>query len=380
MFEQWLHEQLDVRERAGLTRTCTPVHQYADGTADVSGRRCIFFASNRYLGHFSQTQTVWTGGAGASRVAGGTHVLLHAFEEEWAHFVGTEACVVFGSGYGANVGVLQALAQRDTVVVGDKYNHASIVDGAVLSRARYVRYAHCDIEDARRVLAMHAGKRIILVTDAVFGMDGTIAPIKALAALARDVGAIFVVDEAHSGGVIGPSGRGLVAAELCPVDVRIGTFSKAYDSYGAYVAGSSALCRYVAQTARSFVYSTALPPALMTQTMLHTREAAGADDRRARVLGHARTMRNALAQAGYDVGGEDGTAIVRIVIGDARKTVELARAAYERGVFALAVRPPTVPEGSSRLRLSCTAAHTDAHVHTACAALRDAGVALGLCR
>ncbi len=378
MFEQWLHEQLDARERAGLTRTCTVVHQYADGTADVSGRRCIFFASNRYLGRLSQTKSVWTGGAGASRVAGGTDALVPAFEEEWAHFVGTEASVFFGNGYGANVGVLQALAHRDTVVVGDKYNHASIVDGAVLSRAKYVRYAHCDIEDARRVLAMHAGKRIILVTDAVFSMDGTIAPIGALAALARDVGAVFVVDEAHSGGVIGPSGRGLVAAERCLVDVRIGTFSKAYDSYGAYVAGSSALCRYVAQTARSFVYSTALPTALMAQTMQHTREAACANDRRARVLHIARTMRTALAHVGYDVGGDDGTAIVRIVIGDVQKTMELARAAYERGVFVLPVRPPTVPEG--RLRLSCTAAHTDAHVHTACAALREAGVSLGLCR
>jgi glycine C-acetyltransferase/8-amino-7-oxononanoate synthase len=305
-------------------------------------------------------------------VSGGTE--LHAeLERRLREFKGSEACLLFGSGYLANTGVVAALAGDGGVILSDALNHASLVDGCRLARADTVVYPHCDLDALAAALREHAGRPALIVTDAVFSMDGDLAPLEGIARLARRHGARVLVDEAHATGVVGARGRGLVA-ELGledEVDVTIGTLGKALGSYGAFACCSAEMASFLVNRARTVIYSTALPPPALGAALAAVDLLEESPALMARLHARAGTLRTELAAAGFAV--EPGwMPIVPLVIGDPREAVAVAEAALADGVFAQAIRPPTVPDGTSRLRLVATAAHDEDDLRAAARALATA--------
>jgi glycine C-acetyltransferase/8-amino-7-oxononanoate synthase len=307
--------------------------------------------------------------------------LHRTLESRLAAFKGSEGALLFGSGYLANVAVTSVLAGRDEVVFSDELNHASIIDGCRLSRAETFVYRHRDTEHLEWGLR-NAGKRArLIVTDGVFSMDGDVAPLAELAELARRHRCLLAVDEAHGTGALGPGGRGSVAAAglSAEVDVIVGTLGKALGSYGAYVCGSRELVELLVNKARPFIYSTAPPPpsvgaALAALELLESRPGMVEQLRR-----NAAILREALAAQGLETNGSR-TQIVPITVGDARRAMALSERTLEGGVFAQAIRPPTVPAGTSRLRLTVMASHRADDLRRAARAIGAAAAELGIAR
>lgn len=307
--------------------------------------------------------------------------LHRTLEERLAAFKGTEAALLFGSGYLANLGTVGALAGEGQVVFSDELNHASIVDGCRLSRAETFVYRHCDLEHLAWGLRQARGSAALIVTDGVFSMDGDVAPLPALAELAERHGCRLMVDEAHGTGTIGPSGRGAVAAAGLEgkVDVIVGTLGKALGSYGAYACTSADVRELLINTARSFIFSTAPPPpsvgaALAALSLLASRPGVVEHLRR-----NAAVMRQALGAYNLDV-GTSRTQIIPVMVGDARRALTLCERALEGGVFAQAIRPPTVPHGTSRLRLTVMANHRADELEAAARVIGRAARELGVAR
>jgi glycine C-acetyltransferase/8-amino-7-oxononanoate synthase len=300
-------------------------------------------------------------------------VLHRELEQELADFKGYEACVLMGSGFLANTGVIAALAGRGDVILSDALNHASIIDGCRQSRAETIVYDHCDLDALAAGLQGARGRRALVVTDAVFSMDGDVAPLRGIVELAQSHGARVVVDEAHATGVVGPRGRGLVAALGLEreVDVVIGTLGKALGSYGAFVCCDQTMAEYLVNRARTLIFSTALPPPTVAAALAAVRLVRADPAIVARLWRNARVLREELAAHGFDVAPSD-MPIVPLVIGDAHDAMAVCEAALQRGVFAQAIRPPTVPEGTSRLRLATMAAHDHEDLRTAARALAAA--------
>ncbi|MCG3134858.1 MAG: 8-amino-7-oxononanoate synthase [Planctomycetes bacterium] len=302
-------------------------------------------------------------GAGAARLVTGARPSHARLERAVAGFTGAEAALLVGSGYSANVSLIPVLAGRGDLVVSDALNHASLVDGCRLSRADVAVTPHRDMAAVRTALARDAARKV-LVTEGVFSMDGDSAPVAELAAAARDAGALLVVDDAHGVGVVGPEGRGsLAAAGLAPgPDVLlVGTFGKAFGSYGAFVAWTRDGIDLLLHRLRGFVFSTALPPAVAAAAS-RAIEIAGAEPwRRERALALAARLRARLTAGGIDAPCTT-SAIVPVVLGDPGRALAVSAALEARGFLAPAIRPPTVPDGSSRLRLTMTASHTEADV------------------
>jgi 8-amino-7-oxononanoate synthase len=288
----------------------------------------------------------------------GNMALHPRLERELADFKGGQACLLFGSGYLANTGVIAALAGRDEVVCSDALNHASIVDGCRLARAETVVYPHGDLDALAHAVDRARPRRAVIVTDAVFSMDGDLAPLAGIVELARRHHARIVVDEAHATGVIGRGGRGLVA-ELgleAEIDVVIGTLGKALGSYGAFACCSRTMADYLVNRARTLIFSTALPPPSLGAALAALRLLREDRSLVARLHANARALRDELATSGFAV--EPGTMpIVPLVVGDPNAAMALCEHALRDGVFAHAIRPPTVPDGTSRLRLVATAGH-----------------------
>ncbi|HET9719949.1 MAG TPA: 8-amino-7-oxononanoate synthase [Solirubrobacteraceae bacterium] len=340
------------------------------GRAEIDGREVIVLCSNDYLGlreHPAVRQAAadaamrWGAGAGSSRLVAGSLELHGTLERELCDFKGSEACVLFGSGYLANTGVIAALSGRGEVVLSDSLNHASIVDGCRLSRAETVVYPHGDMDALGWNLERVRGRPALIVTDSVFSMDGDVAPLAAITDLARRHGARVVVDEAHATGVLGPGGRGLVA-ELGleeEVHVVIGTLSKALGSYGAFACCRRPVADYLINRARTLIFSTALPPASVAAGLAAVRLVREAPELVARVRQNARVMRGALLAQGLVVrpGAHPDVPVLPIVVGAPAEAVRQSQAALKAGVFVQAIRPPTVPEGTSRLRVTVSAAH-----------------------
>lgn len=382
-----LAAQLAACDQAGLRRRLV-VTDHAGPYALRGGRRLLNLSSNNYLGladHPALKEAAreaaerYGTGAGASRLVTGHLPLAAELEEAVARWKGTEAAVVFTSGYAANVGVIPALVGRGDVVFSDRLNHASIVDGIVLSRAHHVRYRHNDVEHLEHLLKKAPREaRKLIVTDAVFSMDGDAAPLEDLVALKERYGAWLMVDEAHSAGLLGPRGAGLVAALGLTeaVEVQMGTFSKALGSLGAYVAGSRTLIDWLVQRARSLVYSTGLPPAVLAASLAGLRLAQEEPWRREKALDLAARFRAALRAAGLAV-GEGPSAIVPLIVGTSAAALAVSRALEEQGILAVAIRPPTVPEGTARLRFSFSALHDKGDVDRAARVAIDAVRALG---
>ncbi len=334
----------------------------------LEGRRMLNLASNNYLGlagderlKDAAIEALREHGAGAtaSRLIIGNHPLYEQAESDLIQWKGMESGMILNSGYAANTGIISALVGRDGIVFSDKYNHASMVDGIVLSRAEHRRYRHGDLEHLESLLkASPPGKRKLIVTDTIFSMDGDIAPLKGLVSLKERYNAILMVDEAHSSGVFGDHGEGLVHSHKLQdkVDVQMGTFSKALGCYGAYVMGSRWLIEYLTNKMRSFIYTTALPPSVLGSIRAAIDLVRQEPDRRTTLREHSRFFRASLAELGFQLGASE-TQIIPVIIGANEQTVFFSQKLQEEGVAAIAVRPPTVSEGQARIRFTIMATH-----------------------
>jgi len=375
-----IQARLDELRELGLYRRTRLVSGPQGPRVVLDGKPVLLLCSNNYLGlggHPAVREAAadaalrWGVGAGASRLVSGTMTVHRRLEQRIAEFKDTDAALLFGSGYLANTGVVSALAGPGEVVYSDELNHASIVDGCRLARAETVVYRHADVEHLAWCVRQAGGRRGVVVTDSVFSMDGDVAPLAELCDLADEHDLRLVVDEAHGTGALGPGGRGAVAEAGLEgrVDVIVGTLGKALGSYGAFAACSARMAEYLTNRARSFIFSTALPPPVVAAA-LAALDLLGEQPRRVEKLqANAEVLRAELAREGFDVAGST-TQVVPVVVGDAGLAVRVCEAALERGVFAQAIRPPTVPDGTSRLRLAVMASHTKTE-------LRDAARVLG---
>ncbi len=383
-----LEQRLAELEAAGLRRRTRLVSGPQGARVVLDGAPVLLLCSNNYLGLADHPRVReaaadaalrWGAGSGGSRLVSGTMTIHQRLEERLAAFKGTERALLLGSGYLANLGVLGALGTAGTLVCSDELNHASIVDGCRLARGRTAVYAHNDVEHLAWLLAQAPEERAVVVTDSVFSMDGDVAPLEELGALTRRRGAWLVVDEAHATGCVGPGGRGAVAeAGLDGAEhvVVVGTLGKALGAYGAFVAATELVRELLLNTARPFIFSTAPPPPAVAGA-LAALELLEEDPGRARGLqARAATLRHELAREGFDVAGSS-TQIVPLVIGGAAQAMAMCEAALERGLFAQAIRPPTVPEGTSRLRLAVMASHGKEELREAARTLGRAALQAG---
>ncbi|HEX8908540.1 MAG TPA: 8-amino-7-oxononanoate synthase [Anaeromyxobacteraceae bacterium] len=375
----WIDGALAALEARGLRRGLEPLDGPQGPVIGVAGRALVNLCSNDYLGLASDPRLVAGAvaaaqgegaGAGAARLVAGDLPVHGRLERRLAAFKHAEAALLFSSGYHANVGIPPALAEREDAIFSDRLNHASIVDGCRLSLARTHRYPHCDVDALARLLRGTKARRKLVVTDAVFGMDGDAAPLATLAGLCRDEGAMLYVDEAHATGVLGPTGAGWAEAEGVRPDVLMGTLGKALGSFGAFAAGSARLCDWLTSRARTFIFTTALPPAACGAALAALDVLDAEPARRARLLALAARMKEGLAALGFDV-SRVVAPIFPVVLGDEALALEASRRLRDRGFFARAIRPPTVPPGTSRLRVSLTAAHREEQVDAFLAALRE---------
>jgi 8-amino-7-oxononanoate synthase len=383
-----IEARLQELEELGLHR-CTRLVSGPQGPRVlVDGKPALLLCSNNYLGladHPAVSEAAaeaamrWGAGAGASRLVSGTMTPHRRLEERLAAFKGREAAVLFGSGYLANLGVIAALARPGDVVFSDALNHASIIDGCRLSRAEVFVYDHCDTEHLEWGLERAQGRGALIVTDGVFSMDGDVAPLAEIAELAGRYGVRIAVDEAHGTGALGPDGRGAVAEAGVEdhVDVIVGTLGKALGSYGAFAACDSAMARYLVNAARTFIFSTAPPPPAAAAALAALELLEQRPQMVQRLSANAAILRRALIDQGFDV-GDSRTQIIPLIVGEAALAVEICERALARGVFAQAIRPPTVPVNTSRLRLAVMASHREAELRSAARVLGEAAHAAGL--
>jgi 8-amino-7-oxononanoate synthase len=383
-WDVFLMGERERRAELGLERSLRPLERDGAWVVTEDGRRLLSFSSNDYLGLAFRPAVIDAAaraarrgaGATASRLIVGSDRAYAELEAKLADFQGCESALVFGSGYLANAGVIAGLLGRDDAVFSDRLNHASIVDGIRLSRAALYRFGHLDLDELEAMLqqAERAGvRRKLIVTESVFSMDGDVAPLAEIVELKERYGAALLVDEAHAEGVFGPQGEGY-AHELGladRIDLHLGTFSKAFGSYGAYVAGGSLWVQHLVNAARSLIFTTGLPPAVIAAVDAAIELVRDAGDTRGRLQATAERFRVGLHELGLPTGGSS-TQIVPVVVGESEHALDLSRALEQEGVLAIAIRPPTVPAGSARLRFSLTALHGDDELDTALAAVATA--------
>ncbi len=381
-------ERLAELRESGLHRRLRLVEGAQGPRVQLDGEPVLLLCSNNYLGladhqrvreAAAEAALAWGAGAGAARLISGNMAPHRRLEERLAAFKGYEAALLFGSGYLANIGVISALAGRREIVFSDELNHASIVDGCRLARAETFVYRHGDVEHLAWGLKEAGERASLIVTDGVFSMDGDVASLEDLTRLAHAHGCRLMVDEAHATGALGPGGRGSVAAAGLSgeVDLVVGTLGKALGSYGAYICASAELSEYLLNTARSFIFSTALPPPVLAAAVAALELLEAEPERVERLRANAATLREGLAGEGLAAAGAPSQ-IVPLEVGDAERTMELCERLLERGVFAQGIRPPTVPAGSSRLRFSVMATHEKAELRDAARQAGEAARELGI--
>ncbi len=376
MHHTFIKETLQELEGKGLRRTLRRIDGAQGAHVLIDGRELINFCSNDYLGLAGDPRLKEAAiasitkdglGAGASRLICGNMSAHEALEKRLAVFKGVESALVFSTGYMANVGIISSLFGRDDLILWDRLNHASIIDGIKLSGAEHKRYPHHDMEALEKLLKESASfKKRCIITDTVFSMDGDIAPLKEIAALARQYGAMVMVDDAHGFGVLGKTGKG--AAELCGVesaiDIQMGTLSKAAGSFGAYCCGSSQLIEFLINKSRSFMFTTGMPPSVAAASVAAIDIIEHEPRRRQQLWKNREYMVNGLKRLGFDTMNST-TPIIPILIGEPEKAVLFSQKLFEDGIFLSAIRPPTVPPNTSRLRLTVMATHTQSDLDAA---------------
>ena len=374
-----LRDELDGLDRQSLRRTVlTPRHGQGE-TLSIDGRELLNLTSNNYLGLATDRRVV-EAAAGAARAYGasvsasrllcGSTPLHEELEGRLAALKGQEAALLYSSGYLANLGVLTALARPGDAIFSDSLNHASIIDGCRLSGAETRVYRHCDARHLAELLASTPARRRLIVSETVFSMDGDIAPLSALVELARAHDAVLVLDEAHATGVLGPDGEGAVAhVGLDPdVIVIVGTLSKALASAGGFVAADATVIDYLVNRSRPFIFNTALPPASVGAALAALDIVTAEPERRAHLDALATRLRDGLVAAGYPP-SDSQTAIVPLLVGSADAALALEQRLREAGMLSRAIRPPTVPEGTARIRFNLIATHTTDDVDRVLAAV-----------
>lgn len=374
--------------QAGLYRQMKVCHSPQGARVKAGNREVLMLSSNSYLGLCTDTRLkeaarkaveMYGTGAGGSRLISGTSPIHRELEAQVAFFKGTEDALIFSSGYMANAGVISSVADKNWVIYSDRLNHASIIDGCRLSGAQTVVYEHGDVNDLENKIRRYPSKQGLIVTDALFSVDGDLAPLPALVATARRHGLLLMVDEAHATGVLGKNGGG--AAELFGIkdgiDISTGTFSKALASEGGFVAGSAALIDYLINTARSFIFSTAMPPAGAAVSLAALDIVRTEPQRRSTLMERAAWLRDSLGRAGFDVANHP-TQIISLILGEPRTATTFSDRLMEKGIFVTAIRPPTVPAGTSRLRISLMATHTRADLEYAASEITAVGRELGV--
>lgn len=377
-----IEEALEEISDAGLTRRMRMISGPQGPRVLLDGKPVLLLCSNNYLGladhprvreAAAEAAMRYGAGAGASRLISGTMRIHRRLEERLAEFKGYEAALLFGSGYLANSGVVQTLARAGDVVFSDELNHASIVDGCRLAGAETFVYEHGDLDHLAWGLEEAAGRGSLIVTDGVFSMDGDIAPLEGIVELAREHDVRVMVDEAHGTGTMGPGGRGSVADAGLEdeVDVLVGTLGKALGSYGAFVCCERRMAKYLTNTARTLIYSTAPSPPSVAAAMAALDLLREGPRRVEKLQRNADVLREALAEHGLPASPGE-TQILPVVIGDAADAMAASERALGRGIFAQAVRPPTVPVGTSRLRLTVMASHTKSELREAAKTLAAA--------
>lgn len=383
--------ELDNLRERGLYRWMRRVRDARKTVAHIDGKDVMLLCSNNYLGladHPLLKEAAVLAinrfgvGTGASRLVSGTTDLHCQLEERIARFKGTQRALVFNSGYAANTGIIPALVGKGDIVFCDRLNHASIVDGCLLSRARLERYPHNDMSILRRRLEEEGGRgRSLIVSDGVFSMDGDLAPLRELVALKREFGAMLMIDDAHGAGVLGRTGRG--TAEhfdvQADIDIHMGTLGKAFGSFGAYAAASEEIIDYLVNRARSFIFSTSLPPSQMAASLaaLDIIESTEGEELRRRLASHWEFFRDGLRAAGFDTLRSE-TQIVPVVTGDPEKTMRFSAELFEAEVYVQGIRPPTVPKGGSRLRCALMACHERKELQKVLELMENTGKRLGI--
>ena len=372
----WASSDLADLESRGLLRHLEPLEGAQGPVIRIGGKSLINFSSNDYLGLAADGDLAdavhaavirFGVGSGASRLIVGDSSAHRALEAAAADWTGCEAAVLFNSGYAANLGVLSTLVGEGDVIFSDALNHASLIDGCRLSKAKSFIYPHRDVTALAALMDAHPGRRALVVTDSVFSMDGDVAPLKELSALCTARGAAFYVDEAHALGVFGPTGAGLCEQLGVVPDVRLGTLGKAVGAFGAFVAGPRAVCALLVNRARSLVFSTSLPAAVCAAATASIARIRSDAALRQKAWSNIEAFSAGLNALGYSA--RPDSAIFSIVLGAPEAALRASALLRERGVLAKAIRPPTVPEGTSRMRFAISAAHADQHLEAALVAL-----------
>lgn len=384
-----LKKELIQMDRISQRRSLKGVEGAERPWLTINDRKMLNLASNNYLGlagdpRLKQSAVAaierYGAGATASRLVVGNHPGYRAAESALVEWKGSGAGLIINSGYAANTGIIQAVAGRDVVVFSDRLNHASIIDGIVLSRAENNRYRHNDLDHLETLLKKAPPeKRKLIVTDTVFSMDGDVAPLEGLVELKERYNAVLMVDEAHGGGIYGPRGQGVVHQLGLGdrVEIQMGTFSKALGSFGAYVTGSRWLVDYLINRMRSFIFSTALPPPVLGSIEAAISIVSRDRDLREGLLENSRYFRGELSRLGFDTCGSSSQ-IIPIVIGSNEKTLQFSRRLQEEGIAAIAIRPPAVPQNTARIRFSVTAAHRRSDLEWAVDRIACVGRRLGV--
>ncbi len=386
----WIDESLKDLKESGLYTHIRTIESPQGPWLVVDGRKVLNFCSNNYLGLANHPRLVekakeaidrYGVGPGAVRTIAGTMSLHLELEEKLAAFKGAEAAISFQSGFNANLATIPALADRGDLIVSDELNHASIIDGVRLSRADRAVYKHCDADDLKRVLEEHKGKhrRLLIITDGVFSMDGDIAPLDKIADLAEEYEAILMVDDAHGEGVLGHGGRGIVDyfGLHGRVDIEVGTMSKAFGVVGGYVAGNSRIVEWLHQRGRPFLFSSAMTvpdTAACIASVDILQESTELVDR---LWDNARYFKGEMQRLGFDI-GHSQTPITPVMLGEARLAQKFSSRLYEEGVFGTAIGYPTVPKGKARIRVMISAAHSREDLEKGLEAFAKVGKELGV--
>lgn len=369
----FFEDQIEALKEKGIFRSLKRVSSGQGPLIRIDGKSLLNFCSNNYLGLANDPRLIRAGvvalrrygaGSGAARLISGNFPLHEELESRLAGFKGTEAALLFNSGYHANIGIIPALAAGGDLILSDEFNHASLIDGCRLSKAKRVLYRHNDLNHLEDLLKQNRTrkgqgglKKILIVTEAVFSMEGDLCPLEGLLRIADRYGAMVYLDEAHAVGLFGKRGEGLAPRRPPPHLVLMGTLGKAFGSYGAFVAGSNVLKKYLINRARSFIFTTALPPAAVGASLAALKIIQTEPERRKRFWRNVDLLRRSLND-GHSV----PSPIFSIVIGSVSMTMDLSRRLFQKGIFLQGIRPPTVPEGTSRLRLTVMATHTERQI------------------
>jgi len=387
--DHWFQQELQLIEEKGLTRKLRSFSTGNESEVIINGKKFLLFSSNNYLGLATDFRLIkkasegiskYGTGAGGSRLTTGNFVIHEQLESEIADFKKTEAAIVFSSGYLANIGVISSVMKAGDMIFSDAWNHASIIDGCRLSQAKTIVYEHADMVDLEYKLRQsHGDGKKLIVTDGVFSMDGDIAPLPEIVALAKKYNAYIMIDDAHATGVLGNDGRGTADyfGLKDAIDFTVGTLSKAIGAEGGFVSTSSIAKNYLLNSARSFIFQTGLSPSAIEAAREGISIIQNEPERREQLLNNAKYLRLKLQESGFVV-KEGETPIISLLIGDSHEAIQFSEKLMDEGVFIPAIRPPTVPKGSSRLRITVMATHTKEQLNTVIDKIKKIGKEMGI--